>query len=117
MTLSSSVALRTVVPQVEGMEADCESLETDVNASLEATAAIAPANYFVENFSGNLPIPMNYQPPCAFPGPSFNNSMGSQESPANCGTLEVGDRFVLLGGSGNECTTVDQVFDEVMDAP
>merc|ERR1719215_362280 len=127
MTVSSSVALRTVIPQVDMMEGDSENLEADLNASLEASAGIAPVNYFVENmnsadFSGNLPIPMNYQSPCALPGPSSSSSIDSQGSSSNNEALEVGGRFVLLDGEGHERTAVEldhkKIFDAVMvDAP
>ena len=127
MTVSSSVALRTVIPQVDMMEGDSENLEADLNASLEATAGVAPVNYFVENmnsadFSGNLPIPMNYQSPCALPGPSSSSSIDSQGSSSNNEALEVGGRFVLLDGEGHERTAVEldhkKIFDAVMiDAP
>ena len=105
------------------MEGDTENLEADLNSTLEATDGIAPVNYFVENsanFSGNLPIPMDYHPPCALPGPSSSTS--SQES--NSVALEIGSRFVLLDGpaDGHERTAVEldqqKLFDAVMvDAP
>ena len=118
MTLSASVALRTAAPQVDMMEGDSESLEADLNSSLDISEDMfeqpGQLSHFCEN-NGNLPIPMDHYPqPSSLPGPSAKTGTDAQ-GPKN-GSLQVGGRFVLLDGTDHERTTVelDQVFDAVM---